>query len=318
LNISLQPFSSRSTLCLALLAALGLAGCGESAAPAAAVPEDTGATRAPAPTRGPQISAHRGGPAQLPENTLPAFQAAIELGYDILEFDMNLTADDQVVLHHDVRVNPEICRQDAANPVPFTAFRQLTLAQAQSFDCGSHAPTAFPGQAQVPGARMPSLDEFLAAVKASDTVLFGETKMPKGEDVDSIDPVLFVERINAAVRRHGLEERFILQSGDYRTIDAMHQVNPAIRTCLLRMGEAKPDFVGVAKRHNAACVVMRLDYGDAADIAALKQAGILVYSDVADEPAQWETYLELGVDAILSNDTVALRDFLVSKGLRTP
>lgn len=222
-----------------------------------------------------------------------------------------------MVLHHDVTVNPEICRPDPNDPAPYAAFRQLTLAQAQSFDCGSHAPARFPAQTPVANARMPSLDQFLEAVKASDTVLFGETKMPKGADIDSVDPDLFVERISDAVRRHGLEERFILQSGDYRTIDAMYRINPNIRTCLLRMDEAKPDFVGMAKRHHASCVVMRLGYGDVADIAALKQAGITVYSDVADLESEWKAYVELGVDAILTNDTVGLRDFMLKHGAQS-
>lgn len=264
------------------------------------------------------MSAHRGGPVHWPENTVPAFQESIALGVEILEFDMNLTADDRVVLHHDITVNPVICQPDEANPVEHGAIRGLTLAQAQSFDCGATPPPEFPGQRTMPGVGMPSLDEFLVAVKDSDTVLFGETKMPKGDQIDSIDPELFVQRISEAVQRHGLEERFILQSGDYRTIDAMHRVNPRIRTCLLRMGEAKPDFVGMARRHNAACVVMRLDYGDAGDIRTLKDAGLIVYSDVADREDQWDAYVELGVDAILTNDPIALRGYLVRKGLRAP
>lgn len=264
------------------------------------------------------LSAHRGGPAHWPENTIPAFHGSIALGVQILEFDMNLTADDQVVLHHDTTVNPVICQPDASDPVAHGPIRELTLRQAQSFDCGATPPREFPDQRPMPGVGMPSLDEFLVAVKDSDTVLFGETKMPKGDQIDSVDPELFVQRISEAVQRHGLEQRFILQSGDYRTIDAMHRVNPRIRTCLLRMGEAKPDFVGMARRHNAGCVVMRLDYGDAGDIRMLKDSGLIVYSDVADREEQWDAYVELGVDAILTNNPVALRAYLERKGLRAP
>lgn len=314
MNLFKPRAMSRALLPCALMMALGLGGCGTES-PAAPTGAEAAATAA---RSGPMMSAHRGGPVQLPENTLPAFESAIALGYEILEFDMNLTADDQVVLHHDVSVNPEICQPDPANPVPYGPFRQLTLAQAQTFDCGSTPPAHWSRQTPVPGARMPSLEEFLVAVKDSDTVLFGETKMPKGEDIDSVDPELFVRRISELVRQHGLEERFILQSSDYRTIDAMYRVNPRIRTCLLRMGEARPDFVGVAQRHNASCVVMRLDYGDAADIAALKEAGITVYSDVADLESEWKAYVELGVDAILTNDAVGLRDFMVREGYRAP
>ena len=48
-----------------------------------------------------RLYAHRGCPAELPENTLPAFQRAVELGVDALEMDVHLTRDGHPLVSHD-------------------------------------------------------------------------------------------------------------------------------------------------------------------------------------------------------------------------
>ena len=54
---------------------------------------------------GPLVSAHRGGAAYAPENTMPAFDNAVRLGVDQLETDTQLTADGRLVLLHDDRLD---------------------------------------------------------------------------------------------------------------------------------------------------------------------------------------------------------------------
>lgn len=49
----------------------------------------------------PTVFAHRGASAQAPENTLAAFKLAADQGADAIEFDVKLSADGQVVAHHD-------------------------------------------------------------------------------------------------------------------------------------------------------------------------------------------------------------------------
>jgi glycerophosphoryl diester phosphodiesterase len=259
---------------------------------------------------GPLVSAHRGGPAQMPENTMPAFENAVRLGADILEFDMNLTADDRIVIQHDTAVNPVICTADPASGVAPAPIRKLSLHDLQTFDCGAKHRPAFPAQKAVPGTPMPALDAFLAHFKDSRVLLFGETKMPPTPDGASVDPTHFVALIEALVRRYGLEGRFILQSSDYRTLDAMQAINPRIRTCLLRVDRFKPDFMALVRSHHARCLVVRAQDVDAAQVRQLRAAGVMLFSDVADSEAAWRDYLGLGVDAILTNDPAALIAFL--------
>src|SRR4051812_20883008 len=56
-----------------------------------------------------EVHGHRGARARRPENTLPAFKYAIEVGVDVLEMDMAVTKDRHIVISHDQYINPVIC-----------------------------------------------------------------------------------------------------------------------------------------------------------------------------------------------------------------
>src|ERR1700689_2026557 len=100
----------------------------------------------------PRLYAHRGAAVELPENTLPAFRLALELGADAIETDAHLTRDGHVVLSHDP--SGERCAG-----VP-RAIRQSTLAEVRAWDMGHAFRERHPG---APAERflIPTLDELL-------------------------------------------------------------------------------------------------------------------------------------------------------------
>jgi glycerophosphoryl diester phosphodiesterase len=264
----------------------------------------------PAPAdSSPAVIAHRGGAMLRPENTLPAFRHAAEIGTDVLEFDMMMTADGRVVVHHDSAIIPDFCTPDTGSGVKPAPIHELTLAETQHFDCGSKVRPSYAGVkfVPVPGARIPTLDAMLAAFRDADVRFFAETKIPKGVD---IDPVRFATLVEQAVRRNGLEDRLILQSFDFRTIDAMHRINPRIRTCLLGAQKLTSDYLTLLRQHNASCIVLDRTGVDADGIAKLRKAGVLVYSSVVDTADEWRAYADLGFDALFTNEPQGALDFL--------
>lgn len=265
-----------------------------------------------APGKGPMIVAHRGGALLWPENTLPAFDKAVAMGVEILEFDMQVTADDQLVITHDGTVNASFCSAPDVKPAPI---RFLTLAQARRFDCGAKHRDIYPSQHSVSGAYMPTPDELFARYKAAKVLFYGEIKMP-GQNEGVVDPVAFARRVAAAVKKAGLEDRFILQSADYRAIDAMHGADPRIRTCLLSPWRYQVDVFEQARQHHASCVLLRLEDADAAKVAQLQAAGIMVFSQVIDDESQWAAYLARGDAALFTNDPKRLITFLKKQRAR--
>jgi len=304
-----QSYSSRCRLLSAGFIAAALFSS------AATFARDEATAEEPAGSRPPIIViAHRGGALLRPENTVPAFRHAAEIGVDVLEFDMMMTADDKIAVHHDTNINPDFCTPDAGSTVAPGPVRDLSFAEMQTFDCGAGVRPAYAGAKHVaaPGARIPSLDDVLRPFQDGDIRFFAETKIPKGSDVD---PVKFATLLNAAVREYGLEDRLILQSFDFRTIDALHKINPRIRTCLLGAPKLTRDYLVMLRQHNAACIVLGPTDIDARGVRQLQEAGILVFSNVADTQSEWKEYADLGVDAIFTNDPDGLIGFLKKAGL---
>lgn len=261
------------------------------------------------------VIAHRGGALLRPENTLPAFRHAEALGVEFLEFDMEMTADDRIVVYHDAAINPDFCKADAGSAAVLAPVRKLDFAAIQKLDCGSGVRPQYAGARFVaaPGAHIPELGEVLRAFRGSKAHFFAETKVPKDADVD---PVKFATLLEAAVRENGLEDRLILQSFDFRTIDALHRINPRIRTCLLGVPRQTRDYLATLREHHATCIVLSHDEVDSVETRRLQDAGITVFSGVADDEGQWRKYTGLGVDAIFTNDPEGVIEFLRRSGLR--
>ena len=258
----------------------------------------------------PLVIAHRGGAALMPENTFPAFDNAIRLGADMLEFDVEMTADDKLIITHDGTVNATFCSVASTTGSTPEAVRSMPLAKLLEFDCGARHRALYPNQKAVPGTRMPTFDAFLSRYRKGRQLLYGEIKMP-GPNEGEVDPVAFARQVSEAVQKHRLERRFILQSADYRAIDAMHEINPRIRTCLLYPWLAKTDYLELARQHHATCMLLRLQDADAGEIERLRAAGILVVSEVIDDPASWTAYRSRGFGALFTNDPKSLIQYLI-------
>ncbi len=240
-------------------------------------------------------------------------QNALKLGVRVLEFDMNVTKDGAIVIHHDSTVNPAICKAPGTSGIKPGPMALLTLAEIRQFDCGSFARPNSPRYQPVPGQQMPTLDEFLASVKGSGAVLLGETKFGAPGSSPSVEPERFVGLIYAALKKHGVQDKFILQSGDYRTIDAMAKKDPKIRTCLLNARRFKPRYLELARSHKATHLMLRADDTSVSQVRDLQSAGLMIYSSTANTPSDWQKYVDLGMDGILTDDPAGLIEFLSGK-----
>jgi glycerophosphoryl diester phosphodiesterase len=66
-------------------------------------------------TKPPLIIGHRGAAGLAPENTMAGFKQACEIGVDAIELDVLLSANDELVVHHDYMLRPEIARSKDGN-----------------------------------------------------------------------------------------------------------------------------------------------------------------------------------------------------------
>ena len=110
----------------------------------------------------------------MPENTLAAFQNALEIGVSTLELDIAITADGVAVISHEPALNPDFTRDAQGNwpKGPGPLIKSLTLAQLQTFDVGRLNPNSeyarqFGQQQARDGQRIPTLASLFKLVRDS-------------------------------------------------------------------------------------------------------------------------------------------------------
>ena len=189
------------------------------------------------------LQGHRGARGLMPENTLPAFQKALDLGVDTLECDLAITRDGVVVVHHDLHLNPDTTRRPdgqwlaARGP----AIAELSYAELQRYDVGRLKPgteyaKAFPDQQAVDGTRVPRLADLFELVRKSGNTRVGfdcETKVSPLEPTATLPPAEFTRRVIAEIRLAGMQARTTVQSFDWRTLQQVQKEAPEIRTMYL-------------------------------------------------------------------------------------
>lgn len=162
----------------------------------------------------PLILAHRGDKLHAPENTLPAFEQAIQKGADGIELDVKLTADGHVVVIHDSKVERTT---DGKGHVA-----SLTLEAIRKLDAGKWFDEKFSG------AKIPLLEEVFETV-GRDKIINVELKnysSPFNE---------LVPKVCELIRRHNNREQIILSSFYASNLKVAAQAFPEVSRALLAM-----------------------------------------------------------------------------------
>src|SRR5688572_25982460 len=160
------------------------------------------------------VQGHRGARGLAPENTLPAFARALELGVDTLEMDVGVTRDGVVVVTHDLTLNPDIVRGPDGRWIEQRgpAINSLTYEELSRYDVGRLKPgTAYAGrypqQVAVDGTRIPRLAEVFALARKGGHrhVRFNiETKLSPDSPGVTLEPETFARAVIREIRAGGM------------------------------------------------------------------------------------------------------------------
>lgn len=195
------------------------------------------------------MQGHRGARGLLPENTLPAFERALELGVTTLELDCGVTKDGIVVIAHDRTLNPDFTRNVKGRWIESgIALAHLAYAELRQYDVGrirsrSSYARRFPRQQSIDGTPMPRLADLFTLVSARGNahVRFNiETKISPLAESETLAPDAFAEALLRAVRAAKLEARVTIQSFDWRTLQVVQKSAPDIPTVYLTAEQGSP------------------------------------------------------------------------------
>jgi glycerophosphoryl diester phosphodiesterase len=235
-----------------------------------------------APAARPLLIAHRGAPRERPENTLPSFLRALELGADGIELDVHRSADGILVVHHD-----EVPR--AIAPSGRLAGRRidsLTFDELQGFAVGG-------------SALIPTLDEVLAAVRGR-VWIYIELKSAGVDD-----------GVVKAVLASAAPERCAVHSFDHEAVRRVHEMAPDIR-CGILFDRAPLDVAASMRESGALDAWPQWALVDQALVDAVHTAGGRVIPWTVNRAEAARALAALGVDAICSDVLPEIREALES------
>ena len=191
------------------------------------------------------VVGHRGAAGLAPENTLAAFTRACEIGVDALELDVLLTADGQIVVHHDYRLKQDIARTSEGkwlNP-PGPAIKDLSLSELKTYDVGRLKPNTrysrrYPEQQPVDGERVPTLEEVISLLKGKcdpATQLWVEIKTnPEKPDLTP-SPETVANAVLKLLHEQNIAERVFILSFDWRALVHIQKIASDIPTVYLSL-----------------------------------------------------------------------------------
>ncbi len=304
------------------------------------------------PVQGLDLQGHRGARGLMPENTLPGFAAALAIGVTTLEMDLALTRDLQVVVIHNLRLEPEITRSSDGTWLQrgSDSIHSMTLAQVKTYDVGrinpaSHYAQRFPEQQAVDGTSVPTLAEVFELVEKSGNLELGfnvEVKIDPQKPELTFTPKVFVQAVVDVIRAHRMEQRVTIQSFDWRVLQQVQQLNPEITTAYLTSNRAwlnslqvgspgaspwlngfdVDDFEGSAPRAiKAAGGDIWSSHHKEVDVESIKLAhdlGLSVSVWTVNDASRMRQLIKMGVDGIISDYPNRLRLVLEQLGLSVP
>ena len=233
----------------------------------------------------PWMGGHRGDAERAPENTLPAFEAAIAAGARLIECDVQLTADARLAVIHDHRVDRTT---DGTGPVD-----AMTLAELRALDAGSWFGPRFRG------TRVPELAEVLALARDRCGVVV-EVKTWPNAPGDPVTPLL------RALRGTRMVDEVVVVGFDHRLVAAVAGAAPGLLAGLNLVGRPL-DPAGLCRAAGAELLGAEWESADGALGPQLHAAGMHLLVWTVDDALALGLARAAAADAVLSNRPSSLR-----------
>jgi glycerophosphoryl diester phosphodiesterase len=225
------------------------------------------------------VLAHRGYSSKAPENTMAAFEMALDVNVDGLELDVHLSKDGEVVVIHDNTLD----RTTNGTGV----VESYTFSELQEFDAGSWFSEDFKGE------RIPTLRQVCELVKDKDILFNVELKAALGFEA-------LCDAVAVLLDEYELNEKTIISSFNHYALAYYKKIRPSVRTGILySAGLYEPwDYakrIGATALHSShKAIVPEI-------VAESQKNGMMVNPYTIDKPEDIERMKAAKVDSIITN-----------------
>ncbi|NIA30886.1 MAG: hypothetical protein GWP06_13350 [Actinobacteria bacterium] len=220
------------------------------------------------------VVAHRGAHLNIPENTIPAYQKAIDLGVDFVEIDVRMTKD-----HHFVSCHNQDANQYTVGDTP-EKISEMTLAEVRSLDVGSRIGP------QWAGTQIPTFEEILDLVKGKCGIYLDLKNAPVAPLIEMI-------------KERGMENDVIWYAYSDSDFIDIKKICPE---CII-MPDPGPEknLSGLIEKFHPDVIASTWEYLSASFVKTCHKANAIVIVD-DDGPKTWDDILKWGTDGIQTNE----------------
>lgn len=228
-----------------------------------------------------KVWAHRGASAYAPENTIPAFKKAIEMGAYGVELDVHMSADEKIMVIHDEWVGKTTNGKGKVN--------ELTCQELKKLD----ASNSMEGFENV---RIPTLKEVYGLLKSTDLMVNVEIKCETTIYFGIWDKLIELEK------EMGMTGRVIYSSFNHYVLLKIKEADPEAKIALLYDNAMVDPWVYASYlKADAICPHYRAAVNSPGLAKGCKTNGIEVYAWTVNETTMMRELIETGVDGIITN-----------------
>lgn len=240
--------------------------------------------------------AHRGFSGKYPENTMLAFEKAVEAGCEGIEFDVHFTKDGVMVICHDELIDRT---SDMKGFIKDMTYEELCKADF-----------SYTYKGQVPFQKIPTLEEYCQFAKDLDIITNIELKT-------GIFHYPGIERaVYEMLKQYNMLDKVVVSSFNHLSVKMMKEIDPNVKcgflteSWILNPGEYVKTN-GVECYHPILSMLVNPEI-----VADIKKAGVEINTWTVNEPEHIQLLMEIGVDGIIGNYPDRVKEALIRNNLR--
>ncbi|MEP1034618.1 glycerophosphodiester phosphodiesterase family protein [Ekhidna sp.] len=261
--------------------------------------------------KGIDLQGHRGARGLAPENSIPGFILATDLGVKTLELDLVVSKDGQLVVSHEPYFSPSFCTDSLGNlihPDSIINIYKLDYDQIRKFDCGSIGNDRFPEQERIETFK-PLLKDVVDSVesyisKNGLTPIRYNIELKTQQETDrTFHPVPseFSDMVYAFLLAEGIIDRVTIQSFDFRTLIYFNKKYPEVELAILIENNSpwktNIDSLGFTPEVYS-CYYELLSQENVKEI---QNAGMKIIPWTVNEVSDIRKVIDLGVDGLITD-----------------
>ncbi|MBR3927665.1 MAG: glycerophosphodiester phosphodiesterase [Clostridia bacterium] len=229
-----------------------------------------------------QVQAHRGASGYAPENTLPAFQLAVDMNADGIECDIHYSKDGYFIVCHDETVD----RTSNGSGI----ISEMTLSEIQALDFGCKFDEKFRG------TTAPTLEQMLDVVKDMNVINIEIKEFGKDRDEEAI-----LHKFYDILASYSIVEKVIVSSFDARLLKHLKDLHGDVYTCYLYGKQKKTAAFAQKLGCSAIHPYFGVGYLTTMTVRSAHRRGMKVNAWTANTDKEVRRVVKLGCDGVITN-----------------